>query len=84
MIVTFICTGRDTHDPLVVWVYEGEIPVPERWTAYPQRSEMDLLCDRAKGGCGRAPRPGNAALRALVEAAAGHPSRTTDISFARL
>ena len=60
MIVTFICTGRGTHDPQVVCVYDGDIPVPEYWIAYPRRSEMDLLCDRAKGGCGRAPRPGNA------------------------
>lgn len=84
MIVTFICTGRGTHDPQVVCVYDGDIPVPEYWIAYPRRSEMDLLCDRAKGGCGRAPRPGNARLRALVDAVADMRERTFDISFADL
>lgn len=84
MIVTLICTNRDRHDPQVVWVYDGEIPVPEWWTAYPRGSDLDLLCDRAKGGCGYSPRPGTTGLRVLIEAAASDPSRIADISFTNL
>jgi hypothetical protein len=82
MKVTLICTGRGTHDPVPIYVVE--VPLPDGWAAYPRHSVMDLLCDRAKGGCGRAPRLSNARLRALIEAVADTRSRTFDISFASL
>lgn len=80
MIVKLICTGRGTHDPEVVYRYDGPVPVPEEWTFYARKSELDLNCRQ----CPQAPRPGHARLRALINAAAGHASRTLDISFANL
>jgi hypothetical protein len=81
MTVTLYCTDRGTHDPVIVYVYDGAIPVPSQWVATPRRSELDLLCDRSRGGCGRAPRPGTARLRAVIEAVADTPSAVlADIS----
>jgi hypothetical protein len=79
-----MCTGRGTHDPVLILVYDGPVPVPGSYDFYPRHSEMDLLCDRAKGGCGRAPRKNNAQLRQLIDAVAGTPARQLDISFAAL
>ncbi len=74
MIVDLHCTGRGTHDPVIVYTYDGPVPLPARWTATVRQEELDLLCDRRRGGCGRAPRPGTARLRAVIEAVAGTPS----------
>jgi hypothetical protein len=82
--VVIMCAGRGTHEPMLILVYDGPIPVPESFDFYPRNSEMDLLCDRAKGGCGRAPRLTNARLRQLIDAVAVTPGRQFDISFADL
>jgi hypothetical protein len=79
-----MCTGRGTHDPVPILVYDGPVPVPEGHDFYSRHSVMDLLCDRASGGCGRAPRLSNPRLRQLVNAVADTPGRTFDISHADL
>jgi hypothetical protein len=82
--VMIMCTGRGAHEPVVILAYGGPLPVPEDHEFYPRRSAMDLLCDRAAGGCGRAPRLSNARLRQLIDAVAARPGRQFDISFADL
>ena len=82
MRVTLFCTGRGTHEPMPIYVVD--VPLPDGWTAYGRSTVMDLVCDRASGGCGRAPRLSNGRLRALIEAVADTPARTFDISFASL
>lgn len=85
MTVTITCTGRGTHQPAPILVYGGSVPVPESYYFYgPHSMVMDLLCDRASGGCGRAPRLSNARLRKLIEAVADTPGRIFDISMADL
>ena len=84
MTVTIMCTGRGTHEPVAILVYPGPVPVPESHDFYPRHSVMDLLCDRARGGCGRAPRLSNPDLRQLINAVADTPGRTFDISMASL
>jgi hypothetical protein len=80
--IALVCTDRRApdHDPEVVYRYDGPVPAPREWTFYVRRSELDLNCGR----CGRSPRPGNERLCAWIEAAAGQPDRTLDISFADL
>jgi hypothetical protein len=69
---------------VLILVYDGPVPVPESYDFYPRYSVMDLLCDRASGGCGRAPRMSNAQLRRLIDAVAATPGRQLDISLADL
>ncbi|HEY1002855.1 MAG TPA: hypothetical protein VGD83_24755 [Streptosporangiaceae bacterium] len=69
---------------MLILIYDGPVPVPEGLDFFPAHSEMDLLCDRAKGGCGRAPRLSNARLRQLIDAVAARPGRQFDISFVDL
>jgi hypothetical protein len=80
MIVAIMCTGRGTHERVDIYIVP--VPLPDGWTAYGRQTVMDLACDRAKGGCGRAPRLSNARLRTLIEAVADTPGQTFDISFA--
>ncbi len=82
--VTIMCPGRGTHEPVVILAYSGPVPVQDDRDFYPRHSEMDLLCDRARGGCGRGPRLSNPRLRQLVNAVADTPRRTFDISLADL
>ena len=82
--VTILCTGRGTHEPVLILVYDGPVPVPGSFDFYPRHSVMDLLCERASGGCGRAPRLSNAQLRQLIDAVAGMPGRQFDISVVDL
>jgi hypothetical protein len=82
--VVIMCTGRGTHEPMVILAYDGPVPVPEGHAFYPRHSAMDLMCDRAEGGCGRAPRLSNARLRQLIDAVAGRSGRQFDISFVDL
>jgi hypothetical protein len=80
MIVTLYCTGRGTARPhrrrVTVYTYDGPVPVPAGWLAYPPGSDLDLACKR----CGLAPRPGNDGMRALIELAASQPHGELDIS----
>jgi hypothetical protein len=82
--VVIMCTGRGTHEPVTILSYSGPVPVRDDHEFYPRHSVMDLVCDRASGGCGRAPRLSNARLRHLIDAVAGTPGRRFDISFADL
>jgi hypothetical protein len=80
--VALICTGRDTHPPVTIAVYET--PLPPGWTAAPRSSVLDLYCDRAAGGCGRSPRLSTENLRALIEQVADAPEHVFDLSMTSL
>jgi hypothetical protein len=84
MNATLVCTGRGTHDPVTLYIYDGEIPVPDWWRVSARSSVFELVCRSRLGGCGYAPRPSDAAMRALIAAAAGHPSKVLDVSYSGL
>lgn len=79
--VTLVCSGRGTHEPVVVYRYEGPLPWPEDFSPRPRGSEFSLLCEESKGGCGRDIRPGDARLRQLVNAIADTPTQAFDVSY---
>ncbi len=91
MRVILYCTGRGTHEPRELFPYDGEIPVPDSWRASAPHSVFELVCWRSHpadrrvslGGCGYAPRPSDAAMRALINAAADNPV-AGDISYSGL
>ena len=61
VIVTLYCTHRGTArqgDPaVIVYVYDGPVPLPDGYSVTLPSSVFELLCDRRIGGCGRSPRP---------------------------
>lgn len=84
MKVTLFCTWRKTHAPVAVYVYDGQIPVPDSWRWSAPSTVSELVCWRSHpGGCGYSPRPSDAAMRALINAAAINPI-LGDVSYSGL
>jgi hypothetical protein len=77
--VMLICTDRDTHDPVPLEVFE--LPLPPGWTPGGRSTVVEFPCERARGGCGRAPRPGTPTLRALLEGLAERGESVFDLSY---
>jgi hypothetical protein len=83
MSVVLYCTGRVTHPPVEIYIYNGPVPVPEDTRFYNEHSIMELYCDRRRGGCGRSPRPGHDWLRELINGVIVNntPGHMFDISY---
>ncbi len=93
MRVTLFCTGRGSHkdNPQTLYVYDGEIPVPDSWRVSAPSTVFELVCRRSHpadprvplGGCGYAPRPSDEVMRKLINAVASNPI-LGDISYSGL
>ncbi|HEY7296047.1 MAG TPA: hypothetical protein VH916_13465 [Dehalococcoidia bacterium] len=79
MTIVLYCTGRGTHAPVAVDTIDA--PKPDGYLFYDRHTVMDLLCDRKRGGCGRAPRLSNDSLRQLVNGLAERETGAFDISY---
>jgi hypothetical protein len=67
--VTLVCTGRRRpHRTVVIYHYDGPVPVPleHGWTG--SHYTFDLWCKR----CRAAPRPSDETMRALIAHAAAN------------
>ncbi len=79
-MIKLICGHRGAHRPVTVFTYAGPLPLPADYTGPRGRgATLDLNCPH----CGFAPRPGDAGLRMLLEAAAARPGMTLDINPGR-
>ena len=49
MRVTLFCTGRGSHkdNPQTLYVYDGEIPVPDSWRVSAPSTVFELVCRRS-------------------------------------
>lgn len=75
-MIRLVCGHRGKRRPVMVFAYDGPLPIPGNYAPRGQSSTLELRCKY----CGYAPRPGDAGLRALLAIAAGEPGQRLDIN----